>query len=196
MIPWGREDILDRDRLLYVDNRREWRAWLKAHYRSEKEVWLVFYKKHTGKTRIPYNDAVEEALCFGWIDSTVRRVDEDSYAQRFTPRRPNSSYSQANLERLRVLASQGKVAKEVLAALGDLPVEDFVVPPDILASLKASSEAWKNFQGFSPSYKRIRIAYIEGARRRPEEFQRRLRNFVRMTEKNKQIGYGGIEKYY
>ena len=187
---------MDKDRLLYAANRSQWRAWLKKHYRSEKEVWLVFYKKHSGKARIAYNDAVEEALCFGWIDSTVHRVDEDSYAQRFSPRRPKSRYSQANLERLRALAREGKVAKEVLAALGDLAVEDFVIPPDILESIKASGEAWKNFQGFSPSYRRIRIAYIDGARKRPEEFRKRLGHFIRMTEKNRQFGFGGIEKYY
>jgi uncharacterized protein YdeI (YjbR/CyaY-like superfamily) len=196
VIPWGREDSLDRDRLLYAANRSQWRAWLKKHYRSEKEVWLVFYKKHSGKARIAYNDAVEEALCFGWIDSTVRRIDEDTYAQRFSPRRPKSRYSQANLERVRALAREGKVAKEVLAALGDLEPEDFVIPPDILESIKASGEAWKNFQGFSPSYQRIRIAYIDGARKRPEEFRKRLSNFIRMTEKNRQFGFGGIEKYY
>ncbi len=193
---------LDRDRLLYAASRREWRAWLARHYRSEKDVWLVFYKKHTGKARIAYNDAVEEALCFGWIDSTLRRIDEDSYAQRFSPRRPNSPYSQANLERLRRLAAQGKVAKEVLSTLGDLagpgePTDkDPVMPPDILEAIKASPEAWRNFQEFSPAYKRIRIAYIVGARRRPQEFQKRLRHFIRMTEKNRQIGFGGIEKYY
>lgn len=193
---------LDRDSLLYVDQRGQWRAWLRKHYRSETEVWLVFYKKHTGKPRIEYNDAVEEALCFGWIDSTVRRIDEDSYAQRFSPRRPKSHYSQANLERLRRLAVEGKVAKEVLATLGDLAApgapadEDPVIPPDILEAIKASPEAWKNFQGLSPSYQRIRIAYIAAARKRPQEFQKRLRHFIRMTEKNRQFGFGGIEKYY
>lgn len=118
--PGGELANLDRDKLLYAAGRREWRAWLAKHYRSEKEVWLVFWKKHTGKAGVAYSDAVEEALCFGWIDSTMRRLDEASYAQRFSPRRPGSAYSQANLERLRRLAAEGKVAEEVLAALGDL----------------------------------------------------------------------------
>jgi len=210
---------INRDRLLYATERAQWRSWLRKHYRSEKEVWLVFHKKHTGKPRIEYNAAVEEALCFGWIDSTAKRLDEDSYAQRFSPRRPGSRYSQANLERLRALARKGKVARDVLATLGGLldpnpaaarpatapgdpplpsaPADDgFAFPPDILEAVRASPEAWKNFQGFSPSYQRIRIAYIEGARKRPEEFQKRLRHFIRMTEKNRQFGYGGIQKYY
>lgn len=187
---------LDESQLLEAANRREWRAWLKKHYKSEKEIWLVFYKKHTGKTRILYNDAVEEALCFGWIDSTVRRIDADRYAQRFSVRKPKSSYSQANKERLRALVKKGKVAKEVLAILGDIVEEEFEVPADILKTIQANQQAWKNFQQFSQSYIRIRIAFIDGARQRPAEFKKRLRFFIAMTAKNKTFGYGGIEKYY
>ncbi len=188
---------LDKNKLLHVTNRQEWRAWLKEHYKTEKEIWLVYYKKHTGLPRIPYNEAVEEALCFGWIDSTVKTIDEERFAQRFSVRNPKSQYSQANKERLRALAKQGKIVKEVLATLGDLVEEEkFEIPPDILKTIQANKEAWKNLQRFSPSYIRIRIAFIEGARTRPEEFKKRLRYFIRMTEKSKQFGFGGIDKYY
>jgi len=187
---------LDEASLLYVTNRREWRDWLKKHYKSEKEVWLVYYKKHTGRPRIPYNDAVEEALCFGWIDSTVKRIDEDRFAQRFSLRNPRTPYSQANKERLRELVKEGKVVDEVLATLGDLVGDQFEIPPDILEAIKANKEAWENFQGLSQPYIRIRIAFIDGARNRPQEFKKRLRYFIEMTEKNKQFGFGGIEKYY
>jgi uncharacterized protein YdeI (YjbR/CyaY-like superfamily) len=181
---------------LYVTTRQEWRAWLKKHYRIDKEVWLVFYKKKSGKSRLPYSDAIEEALCFGWIDSTAKPIDADCWAQRFTPRKPKSPYSESNLARLRAMAERGKVVKEVLAKAGDLAPAPLKVPPDILEALKASPEAWANFGKLSPSYKRIRIAYVDGVRKRPAEFEKRLRNFVRMTEKNKIIGFGGIEKYY
>jgi uncharacterized protein YdeI (YjbR/CyaY-like superfamily) len=188
---------LDESSLLYVTRREEWRDWLESHYKSEKEIWLVFYKKHTGQPRISYNDAVEEALCFGWIDSTARRIDEERYAQKFSVRRPKSTYSQANKERLRELIKQGKVVDDVLATLGDLLEEDaFEIPPDILDAIQDNDTAWKNFLGFSPGYIRIRIAFIDGARNRPEEFEKRLRYFIQMTEKNKQFGFGGIEKYY
>jgi len=70
---------------LYIINRTNWRVWLKKNHNKKNEIWLIFYKKHTGKPRLPYEDAVEEALCFGWIDSTVKRIDENKYAQRFTP---------------------------------------------------------------------------------------------------------------
>jgi uncharacterized protein YdeI (YjbR/CyaY-like superfamily) len=145
--------------------------------------------------RILYNDAVEEALCFGWIDSTVKGIDEDRFAQKFSLRKPNSPYSQANKERLRALVKQGKVAKDVLATL-ELDEKPFEIQPDILKAIKANKKAWKNFKGFSESYIRIRIAFIEAARKRPDMFEKRLRYFVEMTEKNKQFGFGGIEKYY
>jgi uncharacterized protein YdeI (YjbR/CyaY-like superfamily) len=190
-------EYLNPKLLLHVTERRQWRAWLRKHHKSQREIWLVFNKKHTGRPRISYNDAVEEALAFGWIDSTVRKVDESRYAQRFTPRRPGSPYSQANLERLRAMARQGKVAKNVLAKLGDvITVEELRIPPDILQALKADQAVWKNFRAFSESYKRIRIGYIEGARDRSDEFAKRLQNFVAMTKKNRLIGYGGIDKHY
>ncbi len=185
--------------LLDTSDRKEWRRWLRKNYKSAAEVWLVFYKKGSGKARIPYNDAVEEALCFGWIDSIVRRLDDERYAQRFSPRRPNSSYSPANIERLRQLVDAGKVAKPVLATLPSLEAAKeprLVVAPDILQAIKANKEAWANYRKLSPSYKRIRIGFIEGARNRPAEFKKRLDYFIRMTAKNKLFGFGGIEKYY
>jgi uncharacterized protein YdeI (YjbR/CyaY-like superfamily) len=181
---------------LHVTNRKDWRTWLREHYKTEKEVWLVYYKKETGKPRIAYNDAVEEALCFGWIDSTVKSLDKERTAQRFSRRKLKSPYSPANKERLRNLLKQRKVIKEVRETLGDLSEEKFEIPEDILKAIKANKEAWKHFQKFSDAYKRIRIGFIEGARKRPEEFKKRLRYFIKMTEKNKQYGFGGIEKHF
>jgi len=183
--------------LLEVARRSQWRAWLRRHYETASEVWLVFCKKHTGHPRISYNDAVEEALAFGWIDSTAKRIDEDRYAQRFTPRRARSAYSESNLARLRTMAAKGKIVHEVLEEVRPLLAENRLrVPPDIRAALRADPEIWKNFRAFSDSYKRIRIGYIEGARDRPNEFAKRLRNFLSMTKKNRLIGFGGIHKHY
>jgi uncharacterized protein YdeI (YjbR/CyaY-like superfamily) len=181
---------------LYVTNSKDWRVWLKKNYKIEKEIWLVYYKKGTGKPCIEYNDAVEQALCFGWIDSIVKTLDEERTVQRFSLRKPKAKYSQANIERLRSLVAQKKVMKEVIETLGAVLNEKFVIPPDILKIIKANKEAWKNFQKFSDSYKRIRIAFIDGARKRPEEFKKRLRYFIEMTGKNKTFGFGGIEKHY
>lgn len=181
---------------LYVTNRKDWRKWLREHYKTEKEIWLVYYKKETGKRRIEYNSAVEEALCFGWIDSIVKSLDNERTAQRFSPRKPKSKYSPANKERLRKLLKQRKVIKEVREILGDISEEKFEIPKDILKEIKANQEAWKHFQKFSDAYKRIRIGFIDGARKRPQEFKKRLRYFIKMSEKNKQYGFGGIEKHF
>ena len=181
---------------LYVNNRKDWRNWLRQHYLTEKEIWLVYPHKDTGQPRIPYNDAVEEALCFGWIDSTVKNFDENNYAQRFSPRNSKSRYSQSNIERLRRLLEQRKVVKSVRLTLGGLFNEKFEIQDDILRTIQANPQAWKNFQKFGETYQRIRIAYIEGARHRPNEFKKRLAYFMKKTEENRQIGFGGIQKYY
>ena len=181
---------------LHVTNPKDWRKWLKKHYKTEKEIWLVYHKKETGKPRIAYNDAVEEALCFGWIDSIVKKLDDERTVQRFSPRKPNAKYSQANIERLRTLVAEKRVIKAVAESVKDILNEKFKIPPDILKAIKSNKEAWKHFQKFSDSYKRIRIAFIDGARKRPDEFKKRLQHFIEMTEKNKMFGFGGIEKHY
>jgi len=173
---------------LYITDRNAWREWLIKHHAKESEIWLVYYKQKTGKPRLPYNDAVEEALCFGWIDSTVKKLDEESNAQRFTPRRPNSPLSEMNKERIRRLIKTGKMTPAGLLAAGDVSTEKFSIPSDILKALKADKRIWDNFQNFPESYKRIRVGWIEGARKRPEEFDKRLNYFLRMTAKNKRYG--------
>ncbi len=188
--------MVDITKTLYVKDRKAWREWLAANFTKEKEIWLIYPAKTSGKPRIPYNDAVEEALSFGWIDSTVKRHDEQSSAQRFSPRNPNSPYSQSNKERLKWLAKQGLLHPSVREPIEVVLREEFVFPPDILDALKENRKAWENYRKFSPAYQRIRIAYIEGARSRPGEFKKRLNNFIKKTEQNKLIGFGGIEKYY
>jgi uncharacterized protein YdeI (YjbR/CyaY-like superfamily) len=187
---------MDIGKTVYFADRKQWREWLAQNYDKEKEVWLVYLKKASGKQRILYNDAVEEALCFGWIDSTAKRIDECSYAQRFTPRNPKTPYSEANKQRLRKLLKEGLVITSLVASLKIIVNEDFTEPDDILETIKSNTEAWDNYQKFSLAYKRIRIGYIEGARTRPEEFKKRLNHFIEMTKKNKQFGFGGIQKHY
>ncbi len=181
---------------VYFADRAEWRTWLGKNHGSEREVWLLYPRKGTGKPRVLYNDAVEEALCFGWIDSNAKRIDSDYYAQRFTPRNPRSKYSEANKQRLRVLVKQGKVIPLVLTTLKGILDEEFAVPPDIEEAIRRNARAWENFQRFSPEYRRIRVAYVEGARSRPAEFEKRLRHLIEMSEADRLFGFGGIEKHY
>ena len=123
---------MDISKTLYVTNRDDWRTWLAKHYWSESEIWLVYYRKQAGKPRIPYNEAVEEALCFGWIDSIIKNIDQERYAQRFTPRKAQSEFSQTNKERLKRLIDEGKVMPEVLISLENAGLDDFEYPPDIV----------------------------------------------------------------
>ncbi len=180
----------------YFIKRTSWRKWLLENFNTANEIWLAYPKKHTGKPRISYNDAVEEALCFGWIDSKVKSLDADTTVQRFCPRKkPN--YSQPNRERIRWLLEQKLVHPSQEATLKKIAAEAFYFPEDILDHLKQDAEVWKNYQNFLAGYQRIRIAYIESARKRPEEFKKRLNNFTTKTRAGKIIrGYGGIEKYY
>ncbi|MEM6646880.1 MAG: YdeI/OmpD-associated family protein [Bacteroidota bacterium] len=180
---------------LYVSNRQAWRDWLAAHHDRASEIWLVTYRKHTGQPSVPYNDAVEEALCFGWIDSTRKGLDDERLAQRFTPRKARSGYSQTNKERLARLAKQGKLHPWVEGDLQSARPETFEIPGDIRAALEAREGAWAFFSGTSPAYQRIRAAYVDHARKRPGEFEKRLNNLVAKSAQQKQFGYG-IEDYF
>jgi len=174
---------------LYVTDRKDWRSWLEEHHASEKEIWLVYYRKKTGKPRISYEDAVEEALAFGWIDSIQRNIDAERFAQRFSPRKDDSNWSEANKERVRRLIASGRMTPAGLAkAEYALREEKFEPKADILAALKKDPAVWKNYNKFPETYKRVRIGWIEGARNRPAEFRKRRDYFLKMTAKNKMFG--------
>jgi uncharacterized protein YdeI (YjbR/CyaY-like superfamily) len=174
---------------LDVATRDEWRAWLAEHHATADEIWLVYHRKATGRARIPYADAVEEALCFGWIDSIHRGLDETSTAQRFTPRRRGSSWSALNRERARKLLAAGRMEPAGVEALGDALAGDAdAIPADIESALRRDPAVWRTFDSFPASYRRVRVGYVDGARGRPEEFDRRLRHLVRMTALGKRFG--------
>ncbi len=187
---------MDDSKVIYLKDRSEWRSWLTENFDSETEIWLIFPHKDTGKPRVSYNDAVEEALCFGWIDSIIKKHGSQASKQRFTPRRPKSGYSQPNKERMIWLHRNGLVHPSLEATAQSFINEEFIFPDDIIEALKKDPEVWYNFQQFSDSYKRIRVAYIDTTRSRPEYFEKRLKHFIAKTKENKQIGYGGIDKYY
>lgn len=188
---------MTNNKTLYVTTRKEWRDWLNDNFDKTTEIWLVYPKKNAGEIRIPYNDAVEEALCYGWIDSTVKALDNNNSIQRFTPRNPKSDYSQANKERLKWLFDNKMIHPSFEKIVRQTIKYKFLPPTDIIETIKKDRTAWENYQMFSDSYKRIRIAYIDSARNRPDEFRKRLTSFIDKTRKNILIkGYGGIEKYY
>lgn len=182
--------------VLHVQTVDELIAWYERNYRTASELWLVNPSKASGRIGVSYNDAVEVALCYGWIDSIRRKHDADSTVQRYSPRRRGSGYSQPNVERLRRLRDDGRLMPEVAEAVAPVLAREFAFPDDIIAAVRANPTAWANYRNFSPAYQRIRVAYIDGARNRPDEFAKRLANFVDKCAQNKQIGYGGIDAYY
>ena len=181
----------------YTSERGEWRKYLEDHFETVSEIWFIFPMKESGEKSLSYNDAVEEALCFGWIDSINRRLDETHCIRRFTPRKQGSAYSQPNIERLIWLEAHDLIHPKIRSSVLPVIKEPFVFPPDIIDVLKQDDAVWENYQMFSDSYKRIRVAYIQAARKRPEEFTKRLNSFVDKTRRGKVImGYGGVKKYY
>jgi uncharacterized protein YdeI (YjbR/CyaY-like superfamily) len=167
------------------------------NFDASKEIWFVFPLKSSGKKSVSYNDAVEEALCFEWIDSNIRVLDKAHKIQRFTPRNTKSTYSQSNKERLKWLLENGMIHPMFEDKIRKALSVPFIFPDDIIDRLKEDSVVWENYQRFSDAYKRIRIAYIEAAKIRPEEYEKRLKHFINKTRENKMIaGFGGIDKYY
>jgi uncharacterized protein YdeI (YjbR/CyaY-like superfamily) len=179
---------MDIGETLHVSDAASWRVWLEANHASSREIWLVYYTRASGKPSIPYGDAVDEALCFGWIDSIVKKHGPDGRAQRFTPRRPGSKLSEMNKERARRMVVAGRMRQAGLDAIGDVLNEPFVIPDDILAALQADDDAWRNFQAFSESYQRVRVGFVNGSRGRQDIFEQRLAYLVRMSAQNKRFG--------
>lgn len=178
---------------LHVTNRDDWRAWLAGHHAAETEVWLVFAKQHTGKPRVSYDEAVEEALCYGWIDSIVRKMDDDHYAQKFTPRKDRTRWSASNLERVRRLMAAGKMTEAGIAVLH--PDPDYQppersgpeAPPYLEDALKRSPAAWENFQRLAPSHRKEYVRWITEAKKE-ETRQQRLQKAIRRLEANEKLG--------
>jgi uncharacterized protein YdeI (YjbR/CyaY-like superfamily) len=180
--------MVELGKTLDVASAAEWRAWLEQHHETEPEIWIVYHSKASGEPSISYNEAVDEAICFGWIDSTVKKHGPHSRAQRFTRRRPGSRLSEMNKTRFRRLHAAGKVTQAGIEAAGDILNEPFEIPADILSQLQSDPETRRNFEAFPESYRRIRVAFIEGARNRPAIFERRLAYFLKMTKANKRYG--------
>ncbi len=164
-------------------DRRRWRDWLKANHETSAGVWLAVGKKGNSVTSLTYDDAVEEALCFGWIDSTVHRLDEHRFKQLFTPRKPGSGWSRSNKLRVKQLVSQGCMTPAGQAAIDTAKAngswtalddaENLVVPEDLAAALAAEPAATEHFAGFTDSVRKMILFWITGARR-PETRARRI----------------------
>jgi uncharacterized protein YdeI (YjbR/CyaY-like superfamily) len=172
--------------------RADWRRWLAAHHASSPGIWLLRHKQHSGVASMPYEDVVCEALCFGWVDSLVKRVDDDRYAIKITPRKPTSRWSDINRKRWKRLEAEGLLAAAGLAAA---PTDKHYVPrqsiPELPAyiarALKANLEAWRHFQALAPTYRRDFVVWIHTAKR-PETRERRIRESIALLAAGKKLG--------
>jgi uncharacterized protein YdeI (YjbR/CyaY-like superfamily) len=176
---------------LDLRSRQEWRDWLAAHHGAQTEIWLLFHKKHTGVACLSYAESVEEALCYGWVDSLIKRLDEDRYARKFTPRKVDSRWSEINRRRYADLAARGLLAAPGLARPPTDRDYDRSQPatlPDYIASrLKRNKRAWKNFASLAPSYRRNLVAWIHSAKREATR-QKRLNEAVALLAAGKELG--------
>lgn len=181
-----------------VPDRNAWRSWLEMNHASEDEVWLAYYKKHTGKSSVAYLDSVKEALCFGWIDGLKRRIDDERYAHRFTPRKAKSRWSPLNIRLAEELIRSGEMTKAGIAAFDQrvpydeklqkaLAAKELPLTGETEQALKTSPKAWENFNNLTPGYRKQYVGWLQSAKR-PETRKKRLAEAIILLEANKKLG--------
>jgi uncharacterized protein YdeI (YjbR/CyaY-like superfamily) len=185
----GRQWMRDRD---------QWRMWLAENHGTAKAIWLVFYKKHTRRPGLAYVEAVEEALCFGWIDGVLKRIDDEKHTVRFSPRRKNSIWSELNKKRVTRLIKEGWMTEAGLAKVREAKAngqwakaaqreDTTLVPPELTAALAENGMAQGNFERLAPSYRKQFIYWI-GSAKRDETRQKRVAEAIRLLACNKRMG--------
>lgn len=176
-----------------IESRAEWRAWLAANHESAESIWLVTFKKGSGRPYVPYDDVVEEAICFGWVDSLPRRLDEERTMLLLSPRKPGSAWSKVNKERAERMNAAGKMKPAGLTKIEQSKedgswtflddVEALVVPEDLSAALEGHENAAENFAAFPPSSKRGILEWIKQAKK-PETRGKRIRETAELASRN------------
>lgn len=171
-----------------------WRAWLEKNHASQTEIWLIFYKQHTGKTSVGYLEALDEALCYGWIDCLVKRLDEDRFARKFTPRKPASKWSDINRKRYAELGKAGRLAPAGKARSPEtggrydaklaMPAK---APGYVTRAIKATPAAWAFFQTLTPKQQRYHWGWIHLAKQQTTR-ERRLAEVIRVLSKKRKLG--------
>jgi uncharacterized protein YdeI (YjbR/CyaY-like superfamily) len=179
-------------------NRDAWRVWLAKNHARENELWLVLYKKNSGKPTVSYDEAVEEALCFGWIDGIIKAIDEEKYATRFSPRRQGSIWSESNKKRVAKMIAQGRMTEigltRVIEAKSNgewnkatMREDTSNIPPELKRALASDKKAKVYFKGLAPSHKRQYIYWIADAKLDATR-QRRIHKALQMLRENKKLG--------
>ena len=190
----------------YAKDRKTWRKWLEKNHATSAEIWLIYYKKSSGKSRVPYDDAVEEALCFGWIDSTMKSLDEERFIQRFTPRKPKSGWSGPNKTRIKRVIEKGLMTKaglekiEIAKKNGSwesldkiyAPAEQLKIPDDLEKAFTKNKKAKTNFENFAIFTRRQFLSWINSAKR-AETRKARIKHAVLMSAANKRPSIKGFK---
>ncbi len=190
----------------FAKDRKAWRKWLERNHTKSSGIWLIYYKKSSGKKRVEYNDAVEEALCFGWIDSTSRPIDEEKYMQRFTPRKPKSGWSGLNKQRIQRMTKQGLMTPagvekmEIAKKNGSwesldkiyAPIDQLQIPDDFEKALSKNEKVKTNFHNF-PAFTRRQFLYWINSAKRDETKKARIKQAVLMCAANKKPGIKGFK---
>ena len=173
---------------------KTWREWLAKHHASSTGVWLVFPKKHTRRPTVSYSDALDEAICFGWIDNLVKRIDENRYAMRFTPRKADSAWSEVNRKRYAKLEASGRLqpAGKARSPAGRrtavAPARSVTkLPAYIERAIRKNPAAWRFFQQLPPSQYRMYIGWIDSAKRQDTK-ERRLADAVKRLAAGERLG--------
>jgi uncharacterized protein YdeI (YjbR/CyaY-like superfamily) len=183
---------------LHVPDVEQWRDWLSKNHTTEAGIWLIFYKKETSKPTITYEAAVEEAICFGWIDSIIKKIDAAKYARKFTPRSDQSKWSPLNKRRAGKMINEGRMTEAGLAKIktakktglwdkDDRPQLSLDVPAEFAKALACNKKAKDNFDKLAPSYRKYYFAWISVAKR-PDTRKRRIEESIALLEKGQKLG--------
>jgi uncharacterized protein YdeI (YjbR/CyaY-like superfamily) len=178
---------------VFAKDRAEWRRWLAKNFARTEEIWLVFHKKASGKQTVSYEHAVEEALCFGWIDGMKKKLDEECYAFRFTPRKPKSSWSKSNLQRVERLIADGKMMPPGLEAytsgyVREVPPMPTEMPKDLEERFRKQRAAWANYEKFPPGYRRMTAGWVASAKREETRIKR-LEKLIEFSARNERLEF-------
>jgi uncharacterized protein YdeI (YjbR/CyaY-like superfamily) len=184
---------------IFASNREEWRTWLETNHDKEQEVWLVYFKAQSGKSGIDYEASVEEALCFGWIDSIIQKIDNEKYARKFNPRRVRSYWSSSNKKRMEKLIAEGRMTPVGLAKFDPQASEssnreaqkirkgETAIPEEVKERVMSNARAWENFQKLAPSHQRQYVSWVMSAKKQ-ETRERRLVELISTLEQGRNLG--------
>jgi uncharacterized protein YdeI (YjbR/CyaY-like superfamily) len=188
---------------IHFNNKEEFRNWLQKNHESSSGIWMIFLKKHTDKECINYNDALEEALCFGWIDSLIKKIDDEKYARKFTPRKNSTKWSEINKKKVIELiendrmtqAGLEKIAFVINSSINNSELNDyqkkkttkFVIPDFIIEEFAKNEPALINFNNLAPSHQRNYILWITNAKRE-ETIMKRINESIELLKENKTLG--------